>query len=304
MDNEDKEEFGQPKQRETAKDRAEKRAEARKAARAEAKEKARENAEERKATQETSPLGPKLPPPAPLEKVVDPVFEALKTAGPPAAINRPLSAEAPFVPANKAVPEATNVNTPVKHHPVLPYLLIRARVEGVMSDVTVHGVVVPPASSSSSSSSLSSSSFSSVSSPYGSSSSKNAIVPFGDEFIGWVCAEEPEARFFDTYVIGLNLIGRGKMILPQEFIQSVEPGSLMVISALSMDRPACVGARLHGDRLVVWALSPFLFALPKAVVVRVQGKRLGSEGKFTRYSEQAAIHNNSFWAQAWKTEES
>lgn len=219
--------------------------------------------------------------------------------------------------------EITSPRQPQKHLPIQPYITIKAKdpADNSWRLYEVHGHSFSSSSSlssssqssvstspspSSSSPSSSSHSVSSSSSPNPSSSSlssKFAIVPYEDTWIGWQCAEEPGAKFFDTLEITTNFFGFGSAWIAPEFTQSVEPGSIRVISVLSPHVPAVTSGRIHlvTGRLLVRAHTGFFRPPAGRVVVRIEGVRRNSVGRFHEFTEEQAIHNNAFWAKAYDT---
>lgn len=183
------------------------------------------------------------------------------------------------------------------HLPLLSYVNIQAMDWfGRWHYYLVHGY-----RESSSSSSCSQSSFSPA------SSQKLAIVPIlkagKKKWISWFCAEEPEARFFDTIEVPINIRGHGSIIIPDEFVQSVDFG-IKVISAVSSSVPAAIAARVVGNKVRVQVSTPLFSRLPSTVRVRIQGKRKDSPGRWEEKSEEVAHTNNAFWRQAYERVES
>lgn len=139
----------------------------------------------------------------------------------------------------------------------------------------------------------------------GTPASKMAIVPYYNmakgelEYIGWFCAEEPEARFFDTIEVPLNFWGRGTVEVPPEFIESVEEGSIRVVSTMSTDVPAaCSGVYSPLERTISVEAVTGAFKRCRRAVVRLEGVRKDSPERWKRFTEEQAIHNNAFWDQA------
>lgn len=166
-----------------------------------------------------------------------------------------------------------------KHLPLLPYTPIMAvDWDGNPGEYIVHGY---KASSSSSSS----------------SSGKTAIVPFRDTFIAWFCAEEPEARFFDTLTVPVNWMGLGRVKIPDEFIESIE-GEILVISAISQHIPAAISATVKKGFVRVNVKAPLFFAKPPIVYVRIQAKRRRSPERWERKTKEQANKNAEFWGLA------
>jgi len=119
------------------------------------------------------------------------------------------------------------------------------------------------------------------------------------EWVTWFCAEEPVARFFDTLEVDL-VRGKGKLKLEDEMIESVEEGSIKVLSVVSSFIPIMgVGTfdASTGEILVkVW--TSLFRRKPKRVTVRIEGLRRGHPERFMRRTEKEAKHNDSFWSLA------
>lgn len=149
-----------------------------------------------------------------------------------------------------------------------------------------------------SSGSSSISSGSSLSSDSG-SSSKEANVPFGDEFIAWVCAERPEAIFSDVVVFKLQGPGGFAVLtkpLDSEFEQSIEPGSALVVE-LAADHFCRLAAFVKDGVILVhvWCLGVIM---PSTVTVKVQGVRKGYAQRWKRRSPAEVEANQEFWSAA------
>lgn len=137
----------------------------------------------------------------------------------------------------------------------------------------------------------------------GSGSSKTAIVPHGEEWVGWVCTERPEAVFED--VVEVRLRGAfGLARVPEEFLSAVEPETMRATSAMGTDAPAIMAARVHRDGgaadvfvVVQAAPVPGVPACSRAVV-RIEGVRRGQAGRWRRYAPEVAAANDAFWRRA------
>ena len=153
------------------------------------------------------------------------------------------------------------------------------------------------------------------STPSGSSqdSSKEANVRVeidGEErWIAWVCEERPSAIFADVAVIEISggdlLCGQANHRIPEEFIQSTVPGTIIVTSHVA-DSICDVAAKI-----VEWDGVPFIavglreidgFRSPSQVVVKYEATRKGHGERWKRRSPEEAQANEAFWAASHVTE--
>ena len=152
----------------------------------------------------------------------------------------------------------------------------------------------PPDSSSSSSSS---------GPPASSESSKNAMVPFRDEYIRWACMEMPQPMFWDVFDVTFEGWERKHQSkLPPEFIESCEKGSIEVVSVTCVSQPEMVSAFYcnHTNQLVSQIRRPLWRRNLVRVRIVVQGLRKGARERFLRVPEDVAKRNEAFWASAKK----
>jgi hypothetical protein len=197
----------------------------------------------------------------------------------------------------------TTGKTPQRHHTLPGYVIVNARNED-NDKATFHLLGFQKQLLSSQSSESQEPSDSPLPSP---SNSKYAIVKFihpetgKEHWIGWVCAEEPEARFFDTYRVDLKW-GRGEVTLPEQFVQSVEQETIRVISVVSPYVPATSSGSFDPStgKVQVKSVSGLFRRNPSFVYVRVEGRRKGSPPRFQEFTEKQATHNNAFWSSALK----
>lgn len=161
------------------------------------------------------------------------------------------------------------------------------------------------ASSGSSSGSRSSGSPSSGSS----GSSKTAIVKAGPTWIAWQCIES-DRPYFDFVCDVLlrpvaRIVRRVRLLeatrrLPDELMQSIEPGSLSVIEATAVDGMAAVTGDvvIGSGEVAVAAVVPRGLRRLVAVRLRLRGLRAGGEPGWPRFTAEQAASNDSFYASA------
>ena len=176
-------------------------------------------------------------------------------------------------------------------------------------------------SSSGSSDSSSSGSSDDISSPSGDStpsgssqdSSKEANVRVeidGEErWIAWVCEERPSAIFADVAVIKISkgdlLQGETHYRIPEEFMQSTEPGTILVTSHVA-DCICDVFAKIqewNGAWFITVGVRKIAgFREPSQVVVKYEATRKGHGERWKRRSPEEAQANEAFWAASHVTE--
>jgi len=126
------------------------------------------------------------------------------------------------------------------------------------------------------------------------SGSKTAIVPFQNEYIGWVCMESPEAWFFD--IIEVPITGRRTNYrLSPEILHSCEKGSISVVSVQGVDKPCRATANVLGANLQIKVKNLFR---PKSVKVFIYGIRKNHVGRFKRYAREQYESNKAFYLKA------
>lgn len=127
-----------------------------------------------------------------------------------------------------------------------------------------------------------------------SGSSKTAIIPFHDEYVGLACMEGSEAWFFD--IIDVEVESRNSYLsLPEELISSCEEESLEVLSIHGVDKPCKATGSIISGKLNIKIHN---FFAPKTVKIFLYGIRKGHRGKYKRYTEGQFRSNNKFYASA------
>ena len=126
-------------------------------------------------------------------------------------------------------------------------------------------------------------------------SSKTAIVPFEEEYIGFVCTESPEAWFIDIVDIDVPNKEASKK-LSEEFVSSCEKDSINVISVCGIDKETKAHASIKNGHLHVKKKG--LFNKTKKIRVFLYGVRKFHKGKYKRYTEDQYLSNEAFYASA------
>lgn len=110
------------------------------------------------------------------------------------------------------------------------------------------------------------------------------------KWIGWFVAEAPEPKFRIVMQIDLR---KGPVPLPPQWKESVQEAH--VISALAIDAPDCITARIEGENIIAMGAGTAAMA-----TITIDGKPKGEwfAHRWERFTRRQYKTNAAFWKSA------
>jgi hypothetical protein len=130
------------------------------------------------------------------------------------------------------------------------------------------------------------------------SSSKTAIVPAGNEYVGLFCHEMPESWFSDIMRVRMNG-AQTEVPIDPTFMQVVDAQSLVVTSAVP-ETPMTIGAYVERGQVILRTDVPLYDVNTTLVIAGI--RRDAEHPRFARFTEAEKIANDQFWSRAHRPE--